>query len=192
MIRTRHVGKGSFTTVDAVFGVLGFVAGLGAAIYGYALFPSLALAIFVFAAVSYLVGRGLPDVITEDLKAQRAAYFALLPAVGAVVVYASYLLWEGMWLAVILGFVAGGAAQALLGRTLFPMVRKEEQAEELDRAGIRPEEWGEPGPDDLAYRGERWYLGPHDIGYRWYSRWRRHHAEVDHNGGAERSTRRVS
>jgi fatty acid desaturase len=126
--------------VAAVFGALGFVFGLGAAIYGYSLLPSLALTVFVFAAVFYLVGRALPDVITEERKAQRAAYFTLLPAVGAVEVYAGYLLWGGMWLAVILGFVAGGVAQVLLGRALFPRVREEEEAEELERAGMRPEE----------------------------------------------------
>ena len=140
MIGTRNDGRGGFTPVDAVFGGLGFIAGLGAAIYGYTLFPSLALALFVFAMVSYLVGRALPDVITEARKVQRIAYFALLPAVGTAALYASYLLWQSMWLAVILGFVSGGIAQALLGWALFPKVRKEEAEEDLDRAGIRPED----------------------------------------------------
>jgi hypothetical protein len=186
MIRTRHVGRGGFTPVDGLFGALGFVAGLGAAIYGYTLFPSLALAIFVFAAVAYLVGRAVPDVITEERKVQRAAYFVLLPAVGAAVVYASYLLWEGMWLAVILGFVAGSIAQALLGRALFPKVRKEEQAEELDWTGIRPEEWGEPGPEDLGYR---WWRRVHAHGPQGTQSWRRFHG--DEAGRGEKSTRRV-
>jgi hypothetical protein len=186
MIRTRHVGRGSVTPVDAVFGGLGFVAGLGAAIYGYTLFPSLALAIFVFAAVSYLVGRAVPDVITDERKVQRAAYFALLPAVGAAVVYAGYLLWEGMWLAVILGFVAGGIAQALLGRALFPKVRKEE-AKELDRAGIRPEGWGEPGPEDLGYR---WWRRVHAHGPQGSQSWQRFHGD-EAVRGEKQSTRRV-
>ena len=187
MIRTRHIGRGSFTPVDAVFGALGFVAGLGAAIYGYTLIPSLALAIFIFAAVSYLVGRALPDVITEERKAQRAAYFALLPAVGAVVVYASYLLWEGIWLAVILGFVAGGVAQALFGLALLPKVRKEERAEELDRAGIRPEEWGEPGPDDLGWR---WWRRVHAHGPQGTQSWRRFHGD-EAVRGEKQSARRL-
>lgn len=185
MIRTRHGGRRNFTPVDAVFGALGFIAGLGAAIYSYTLLSSLALAIFVFAVVSYLAGRALPDVISEDRKVQRAAYFALLPTVGTAALYASYLLWEGMWLAVIFGFVAGGIAQALLGRALFPQVRKEEVAEERERAGIRPEEWGEPGPNDFVYRGNGWYLGPDDLGYRWYRWWRRRHYATDtRNRGA--------
>jgi hypothetical protein len=186
MTRTRHGGRGGFTPVDAVFGVLGFIVGLGAVLYGYTLIPSLALAIFVFVVVSHLVGRALPDVITEDRKVQRAAYFALLPTVGTAALYASYLLWDGMWLAVILGFVAGGIAQTLLGRTLFPQVRKEEGAEERDRAGIRPEEWREPGPNDLVYRGNGWYLGPDDLGYRWYRWWRRRHYATDARNRGER------
>jgi hypothetical protein len=76
----------------------------------------------------------------------------LLPLCGTTALYASYLLWESMWLAVILGFVGGGIVQALLGWALFPKVREEEAAEDLDRAGIRPEEWGEPGPEDLGWR----------------------------------------
>ena len=167
--------------------LLGFVAGLGAAVYGYALFPSLALAIFVFAAVSYLVGRALPDVITEDRRLQRVAYLALLLAVGSVVVYASYLLWEGMWLAVILGFVAGGIAQAVVGRTLFPQVRKEEEAEELDRAGIRAEEWGEPGPEDLGWR---WWRRVHAHGPQGTQSWERFHGD-EAAGGEKQSARRV-
>ena len=153
MIGTRYGGRGGFTPLDAIFGGVGFIAGLAAAIYGYTLLPSLALALFVFAMVSYLVGRALPDLIAETRKVQRAVYFTLLPLFGTVTLYASYLLWESMWLAAILGFVGGGLVQTLLGWALFPKVRKEEAAEDLDRAGIRPEEWGESSPDDLGWRG---------------------------------------
>ena len=189
MIGTRNSGRGSFTPVDTVFGGLGFIAGLGAAVYGYTLFPSLALAIFVFAMVSYLVGRALPDVIIEPRKAQRVVYFALLPAVGTATLYASYLLWEGMWIAMFSGFVGGGVAQVLVGRVLSPKGRKEEAGEDLDRAGIRPEEWGEPGPDDFGYRSYlRGRLLRKDLPgeplpkYRWYAEGKpHHHAAGDKN-----------
>jgi hypothetical protein len=68
MIGTRYGGRGGFTLLDAIFGGLGFIAGLSAAIYGYTLLPSLALALFVFAMVSYLVGRALPDLITKPAR----------------------------------------------------------------------------------------------------------------------------
>ena len=150
-------------------GSVGFIAGLGAAIYVYTLSPSLALVLFVFAMSSYLVVRALPVTISEARKVQRMAYFALLPAAGTVALYAIYLLWESMGLAVISGFVGGGIAQALLGRALFPKVRKEEADEDLDQSGIRPEKWGELGPDEL--------------GYRWCQH--RHYGGGDQNRGAE-------
>jgi hypothetical protein len=176
MVGTRNDSGRSIEPLDVLFGGVGFVAGLAAAIYGYTLFFSLALALFFFAMVSYVVGRALPDVITEPHRVRRIAYFALLPMIGTIVLYASYLLWESMWLAVILGFVGGGIVQALVGWALLPQIRKEEAEEELDRAGIRPEEWGEPGPYDLGWR---WRTRLHAHGGEGSRSWKRFHGDKE-------------
>ena len=70
------------TPVHSVLGEIAPAVGLAAAVYGYTLFASLALAIVVFATVYYVVGRAAPDVITEAHKVQRTLYFALLPVIG--------------------------------------------------------------------------------------------------------------
>ena len=101
--------------MDAIFGGLGFIAGLAAAVYGYALLPSLALAIFALAAVSYPVGSALPDAIADERRVRPTPPSAHGRRRGR--------LGE-------LPLVAGGVTRALLGRALFPRARGGEETTE--------------------------------------------------------------
>lgn len=114
------------TVVRLVVVPLGFAAGIAAAIYSHSLYPDGWLAFFVFAMVVYTFGWGLAQVLTHPKHVQRALYFALEPILSAGVLYASFQLGAPMWLAVILGFVAGGMLHTVFTWVLVPRVAAEE------------------------------------------------------------------
>ena len=114
------------TVVRLVVVPLGFAAGFAAAIYSHSLYPDGWLAFFVFAMVVYTFGWGLAQVFTHPSPVRRALYFALEPLLSASVLYASFQLGAPMWLAVILGFVAGGMLHTVLSWALVPLVAAEE------------------------------------------------------------------
>lgn len=126
--------RGSKRTLQAVFGLLGIVAGVLAAIAAYLwIDSSYALAVYAFLLVAFLVGRGIADVITDPHKARRALYFLLQPAIATAIVYGAYGLWGRWWLAVLLGFVGGAIVAGALGPVLFPRIHQEEQADTTQR-----------------------------------------------------------
>lgn len=119
--------------IRAVFNLLAWIGAIAAAFYAYRWISSYALAIFVFLMVMHIVGRGIPDVITDPNKIQRVLFFALYPAICAALVYFTYQWWGRMWLAVILGLVLGAIFNGLAGAVLFPRVYREEQEDTKQR-----------------------------------------------------------
>ncbi len=119
--------------IRSVFGLLAWIGGIGAAIYAFRWMSSYALAIFVFLMVLHIVGRGIPDVITDPQKIQRVLFFALYPAMCTAVVYYTYRWWGRMWLAVILGVVLGAVLSGVAGAVLFPRVAQEEMEDSQQR-----------------------------------------------------------
>jgi hypothetical protein len=119
--------------IRAVFSLLAWIGAIAGAIYAYRWMSSYALAIFVFLMVVHVVGRGIPDVITDPNKIQRVLFFALYPAICTAVVYYAYQWWGRMWLAVILGLVLGAILSAIAGTVLFPRVAQEEMEDTKQR-----------------------------------------------------------
>ncbi len=115
------------TLLRLVVVLLGVAAGIAAAIYTHGRDPDGWLTFFVFAMVTYTFGWGLAQVITRLYRVQRALYFALEPVLSTSVLYAALRFGTPMWLAVILGFVAGGMLHTVLGWALLPQVTAEEE-----------------------------------------------------------------
>jgi hypothetical protein len=134
------------TPVHFVLGVMGFVVGIVAAIYSYKLLPSAWLALFVFAQAVYLVGRGLPDVIIKSLRLQRAIYYLLLPVFCSAILYIMYQPWGVMWVAVIVGLVAGSVLHWVVARLFLPDVARKEHPPE--KINLHEERWREPARYD--------------------------------------------
>jgi hypothetical protein len=118
---------------QAVFNVLGFSAGIAAAVGAYALTGSIALPIYAFLMALYLVARGFADVISDPHKVRRAFYFLLMPALSTAILWGVYELWGRWWLAVLVGFVAGGALARLLAPRVFPRIHEEEMEDTARR-----------------------------------------------------------
>jgi hypothetical protein len=128
------VGASPRRTYEAVFGVLGILAGIAAAVAAYYwIADSFALAIFAFLLAAQLVGRGLGDVISDPRKVRRTLYFLLGPALSTAILYGVYLLWERWWLAAVVGFVGGVILSRLLALFLFPQIDREEQEDTARR-----------------------------------------------------------
>jgi hypothetical protein len=134
------------TRLHAACEVLGLALGIVAWVYASQQWSSQFLGFFAFAQIAYLVGHGAPEVITRPKRLHRALYFALLPALCVLVLYWVYTSWGMvMWLAVLLGFVAGGLAHTLVALVLLPDIVAEEEhdAHLLERRG-------EPESDNLT------------------------------------------
>lgn len=133
--------------VRGVFGLIGFGAGIAGGWYAHGRTSSWALAAFVFVIATYVLGRGIPDVITDPEKGKRIAFFGLPPTIAVAALAGAYLLWGMWWLAVTIGFVAYfiGFVVAMVS---FPRIALEEQADDLERMGGKrvgePEEPREP------------------------------------------------
>src|SRR5690348_9149063 len=115
------------TLLRLVIVPLGVAAGIAAAMYTHSRYPDGWLAFFVFAMITYTFGWGLAQVVIRPHRVQRAVYFALEPVLSASVLFAALWLGTSMWLAVILGFVAGGMLHTVLSWALVPQITAEEE-----------------------------------------------------------------
>jgi hypothetical protein len=113
--------------VHAVFSLIGLLAGAGAAFVAWEMSETISLPIFAFFAVNYLVGRGVGDLVTDDKKIKRFAFFFLPVVIDSVLLYLTYQWWGLMWLAVIVGFVLGAAVWAPVAVLAFADINEEEQ-----------------------------------------------------------------
>lgn len=106
--------------VRAVLWFFAFGLGVAAAVLATQGISSFWLGLYAFVLTMHVVGRGLGQVITRPHRLRRAVYFALMPAASIPVVWATYEAWGRMWISVLLGFVAGAAAERAVGRLLVP------------------------------------------------------------------------
>jgi hypothetical protein len=120
--------------IKALLLVVGFFGAIAAGIYTYTATSEWALAIFVFVMVSYLVGRGLGDVLTEPHKVKRTIYFAIPAVAATAVLYVTQAWWGTWWLAVLLGLVVGAVIiGGVLDVVLFPGITREEAQDTAER-----------------------------------------------------------
>lgn len=134
--RRTDVSSGT-KAVRAVFGFLGLVVAIAAAIYAYNREESVWLAVFVGLLALQLISRGMADVITDSKKVRRALYFLLSPAAAAASFYVAYQAWEKWWLAFVLGLVGAWIANMILGPLLFPAIHREEKEDTAERWGMK-------------------------------------------------------
>ena len=130
VVRTK-----SHIVVRGLFGLLALAAALAGGWYALEQTSSWALAAFVFLIVSNVIGRGIPDVITDPDKGRRIAFFGLPPALGVCALVGAYWLWETWWLAVTIGFLAYFVGFAVASVAL-PRIAAEEHADDLSRMGF--------------------------------------------------------
>jgi hypothetical protein len=113
--------------VKAVFVVVGLVGAIIAGFYTYTTTSDWALVIYAFLIVSYLVGRGLGDILTEPHKVKRTIFFAIPALTATGVLYVTHAWWGMWWLAVLLGLVVGAVLiGGVLSTILFPGIAQEE------------------------------------------------------------------
>jgi hypothetical protein len=126
----RSGGKG----VKAVLIVVGFVGAIAAGVYTYVATSEWALGVYVFVMVSYVVGRGLGDVLTEPHKVKRTLYFAIPVVTATAVLYLTHAWWGMWWLAALLGILVGAVIiGGILDAVLFPAIAKEEAEDTAER-----------------------------------------------------------
>lgn len=128
-----RTGGGS-KPIKALFAGVGLVLAVVAGIWTYTTASDWALALYAFLMVSYLVGRGLGDVVTEPHKFKRALFFAIPALTATGVLYVTHLWWGMWWLAVLLGVVVGAVLiGGVLSTVLFPGIAQEEAADTAQR-----------------------------------------------------------
>jgi hypothetical protein len=126
--RSEHDKK-----VHAVFNLFGLLAGAAAAYLAWAMSDTISLPIFVFFLTSYLVGRGLGDLVTDPDKVRRFFYFVLPAAIDCGLLYVAYLWWDRMWLAVLVGFFVGAMVWAPVAALFFADIHGQEAQDTMDR-----------------------------------------------------------
>jgi len=119
--------------IRAVFSIIGFIAAIGAGIYSYTRIGSWALAIFTYLLVQFIVGRAVPDLITDPNKIKRFIFFALHPAMAVGLLYITYLWWEMWWLSALIGYLVGIFLARLIGGIIMPRVAVEEARDDQER-----------------------------------------------------------
>jgi hypothetical protein len=119
--------------LQAGFGLLSVLAAIGGALYAYRVEDSIWLSLFVAVLALQLVGRAVPDVLTDPQKVRRALYFLLLPALATGALAGVYELWERWWLSVLAGLLGGLVLNAILAPRLFPRIHREETLDSLRR-----------------------------------------------------------
>ena len=119
--------------VRGVFGLLAIAAVITAAIYSYGQEESIWLSIFVAGAAGFIVGRVVPDVITDSKKVRRTLYFLLFPAIAVAILYLTYQAWETWWLAVMVSWVGAFILNGILAPLLFPGIHREETEDTVER-----------------------------------------------------------
>lgn len=129
--------------VQGLFGLLALVGGVGGGWYAHAQTSSWWLAGFVFLIVSFVVGRGIPDVITDPDKGQRIMFFGLPPLVATAALSGAYWLWETWWLAVMIGFVAYMVGFGI-STAAFPAIAADEDRDNRARMGAGSDHPGAP------------------------------------------------
>jgi hypothetical protein len=118
---------------QARWAFLAVAAAIGGGILSYTIESSIWLSLFVAALVLQIVGRGIPDVITDPDKPRRALYFLLGPALATGILVATFELWGRWWLAALLGLGGGAVLNAILAPRLFPRVHREEALDSIRR-----------------------------------------------------------
>jgi hypothetical protein len=103
------------------FLALGVVAGATGAVIAYAISSSWPLAAFMFGLAAYVVGRGVGQAVTAEVKLERVLYFAVAPLTGIGALALARVAWEGWWPAVLIG-TAGALAGGRVSKRLFPRV----------------------------------------------------------------------
>lgn len=130
MMRTQGHGL-----VRGLFGFISLAAALAGGWYAHERTSSWALAVFVIVIGGFVLGRGIPDVITDPDKGRRIAFFGLPPLVAVGGLVGAYGLWQTWWLAVVIGFIAYFVG--FLGATAaLPRIAAEEHADDLSRMGM--------------------------------------------------------
>jgi hypothetical protein len=120
--------------VKALLAVVGLVGAIVAGIYTSMTTSDWALVIYAFVMVSYLVGRGLGDILTEPFKVKRTLYFGIPALTATGVLYVTHAWWDRWWLAVLLGLLVGGVLiGGVLATVLFPGIAKEEAEDTAER-----------------------------------------------------------
>lgn len=132
-IRRRPNREAREVKIHAVFNLIGMLAAAGAAYLAWDLSGSIALAIFVFFATNYFVGRGVGDLVTDDRKVKRFFFFALPVVIDSALIYLTYQWWDKMWLSVLIGVFVGAAVWAPTALIGFPDIQNEEQADTKKR-----------------------------------------------------------
>ena len=106
---------------------------LGGVIAGFAVFRasgSWAWALLVALLTVYVIGRAACDLVTDDRKLRRAAYFAIFPAsaMALALVGSAFL---PAWAGAVIGFAAGWVIQQTVGWWLLPGIQAEEHADDM-------------------------------------------------------------
>jgi hypothetical protein len=121
--------------VRGIFGLIALVASIAGAWYAYEVTSSWALVIFVFVVGSYVVGRGIPDLITDPEKGKRLGFFGIPPVLAVAALAGSYWLWTTWWLAVTIGFVFFFIG-VVIGTMAFPKIAEEEAEDNASQIGV--------------------------------------------------------
>jgi hypothetical protein len=132
-LRRRPDREAREVRIHAVFSLIGVLAGAGGAYLAWDLAGSIALAVFVFFATNYFVGRGVGDVVTDDRKIKRFFFFLLPVVIDSALIYLTYQWWDRMWLSVLIGFLVGGSIWAVIAVTAFADIQNEEQVDTKKR-----------------------------------------------------------
>ena len=121
--------------VRGLFGLISLAAALAGGWYAHERTSSWALAVFVVVIAGFVLGRGIPDVITDPEKGRRIAFFGLPPVVAVGGLVGAYELWQTWWLAVAIGFVAYFVGFFIASMAL-PRIAAEEHMDDLSRIGM--------------------------------------------------------
>jgi hypothetical protein len=119
----------------AVLWLVALIGGVAGGIFAQRVTSSWWLAAFVLFMTLFVVGRALPDILTEPDKLRRAAYFGSVPVLSTAVLALIYWASGWWWLAVVLGLVLGVLGSATLGALFFADIAQEEL--EQDKQGER-------------------------------------------------------
>lgn len=117
-----------FRTVSGVFAAIGALA---TAVIVHRWLGSWWLDLFVFTEVNYVVGRAVPDLVTEPERWRRGVFFALGPILSTAVLLVAWGLSERMWVAVVVGLVVGPVLRTAAGLVGLRDILADETARDL-------------------------------------------------------------
>ncbi len=125
--------KARIRKIKITFSILGFFVGIGSGIYAYTQIRSLALAIFTYLLVQYMVARAIPDIITEPNKIKRIIFFFFHPIIAVGLLYITYQWWGMWWLSALIGYIIGIFLARIISAIIFPRVTAEEARDDQER-----------------------------------------------------------